>query len=61
MTHFPTLYAMGRRRNAKHASVPPPKPAPQRPSRATVKPVDDAPGEVQRDQLQRPAPTTQKD
>ena len=56
MTHFPTLYAMGRRRNVKHAPTPPPKPTPQRPPSATVKPVDDASGDAQRDQSQRPTP-----
>ena len=52
MMHFLTLHAMGRRRNIKHAPLPTP---PQRPSSATVKPLSDARGEVQRDE--RPAPT----
>jgi hypothetical protein len=59
MTHFPTLHAMGRRRNVKHAPKPSPKPTPQWPSSATVRSQDNAGGDVQRDQLQRLVPTTQ--
>jgi hypothetical protein len=37
------------------------KPKPQAPLGATVETASDAAGEVPRDQLRRPAPTTQKD